>query len=98
MGTKFNLIPTRDEHNLAKNIRIESKRNFDEQNRSDVLKYRVTCERSFNHSFTSVEAQHMYGAILNDKYNWVVALDDFDLNIILYIAGGNITNIFQCFI
>lgn len=87
---KCNITPLRDEHDIAKITRLESRNKSGCNNKveNNILKYRVSCNRSFSHSFTSVEAQHGYGGIINDKYNWVVALDDYDLNIILYIVNG----------
>ncbi|CAH1405012.1 unnamed protein product [Nezara viridula] len=51
----------------------------------NILKFRATCNRTGEHSFSSMEAAAVFGGALQDKFNWTVNLDNFNLNVILNI-------------
>ncbi|KAL0276624.1 UNVERIFIED_CONTAM: hypothetical protein PYX00_004158 [Menopon gallinae] len=56
-----------------------------------VPKFRVTCNRVGNHhTFTSMEAASAFGGHLQDKFNWIVDLTNYDLNIILEILNEDV--------
>lgn len=104
--------PTKLQHDVAKENRTNGKNNgfcfkyffnvlllgkADLGGEERVLRYRVTCNRAMVHSFTSVKAQTIYGAYLNDKYFWVVDLVGYDLHVNLNICGGEICKFFFFF-
>lgn len=60
---------------------IPNKENID----PNILKFRATCNRTGEHSFSSMEAAAVFGGALQDKFNWTVNLDKFNLNVILNI-------------
>lgn len=53
--------------------------------KTDVLQYRVTCYRSGKHSFGSQDAARSFGGKLQDMFQWIVDLDNFQLEIVLHI-------------
>ncbi|KAK6622348.1 hypothetical protein RUM44_002159 [Polyplax serrata] len=56
-----------------------------------IPKFRVTCNRvGQNHSFTSQEAATVFGGHLQDKFNWIVDLSNYDIEIILEINNEDI--------
>ncbi|XP_014291096.1 tRNA (guanine(6)-N2)-methyltransferase THUMP3 [Halyomorpha halys] len=64
----------------------QSKVNPDKKNVDpNILKFRATCNRVGEHSFSSMEAAAVFGGTLQDKFNWTVNLDNFNLNVILNI-------------
>lgn len=48
----------------------------------DVLKYRVTCERNGKHAFKSKDVATVIGAVLQDKFHWIVDLSMYHLEIV----------------
>ncbi|GLV37658.1 hypothetical protein CBL_13931 [Carabus blaptoides fortunei] len=93
-GSKRLYLPTREEHDVArsKQDKIFAAKlalvEFDSNDNHDLLKYRVTCDRTGqNHSFSSNEAAYRFGGEINNRYNWIVALSDWDLNVILRIQN-----------
>lgn len=68
-----------NEDRLDKNCLLEANK---------VLKYRVTCYRSGKHSFSSQEAAYRFGGLLQDRYNWIVDLSNYNLEIVLKITDG----------
>lgn len=97
-GSKRVYLPTREEHDVARSkqdkifaakLAMEEFDSNDNNYKHDLLKYRVTCDRiGQNHSFSSNEAAYRFGGEVNNRMNWIVALSDWDLNIILRIQNG----------
>lgn len=54
----------------------------------DILRFRVTCYRSGQHSFGSQDAARSFGGKLQDRFHWCVNLDDYQLEVILHIKNG----------
>ncbi|XP_015173673.1 PREDICTED: THUMP domain-containing protein 3-like [Polistes dominula] len=57
---------------------------------NEVLRYRVTCERTGKHSFESPDAAKIIGGELQDKYHWLVDLSLYHLEIICKIVQNEI--------
>lgn len=55
---------------------------------SDVLRYRVTCERSGKHAFESKDVAMVVGGELQDKYHWVVDLSTYHLEVVCKLRNG----------
>ncbi|KYN20046.1 PREDICTED: THUMP domain-containing protein 3-like [Trachymyrmex cornetzi] len=49
---------------------------------NDILKYRVTCERSGKHAIESKDVARVIGEILQDKFHWLVDLSMYHLEIV----------------
>ncbi|XP_012531430.1 THUMP domain-containing protein 3 isoform X2 [Monomorium pharaonis] len=49
---------------------------------NDVLKYRVTCERSGKHTVESTDVARVIGEVLQDKFHWLVDLSMYHLEIV----------------
>lgn len=56
----------------------------------DILRFRVTCYRSGQHSFGSQDAARSFGGKLQDRFHWCVNLDDYQLEVILHIKNGKL--------
>lgn len=54
----------------------------------DVLKYRVTCERSGKHSVESKDVARVVGEVLQDKFHWIVDLSMYHLEIVCKLIDG----------
>ncbi|XP_017759751.1 PREDICTED: THUMP domain-containing protein 3-like [Eufriesea mexicana] len=94
-GFQGKIYPTPDEYNLAEKDRklcntifsnTASKGKKRGQDPSDakedeVLKYRVTCERTGKHIFESADVARAIGGELQDKYLWLVDLSAYYLEI-----------------
>lgn len=53
-----------------------------------VPRFRVTCNRvGDKHSFTSMEAAHIFGGMVQDKFNWLVNLSHYDIDVNLEIIN-----------
>lgn len=61
-------------------------------NNIGVLRYRVTCNRSGKHTFGSQDAARSFGGKLQDKFNWVVNLDEFNMEVILNLQESKFEN------
>ena len=57
-------------------------------NNTGVVRYRVTCYRSGKHTFGSQDAARSFGGKLQDKFNWIVDLDEFHLEVILQLRDS----------
>lgn len=57
-------------------------------NYDDILKYRVTCERTGSHSFESGQVARVIGGELQDKYNWLVDLTMYHLEIVCNVSNS----------
>uniref|UniRef100_A0A1B6JTN3 THUMP domain-containing protein n=1 Tax=Homalodisca liturata TaxID=320908 RepID=A0A1B6JTN3_9HEMI len=55
---------------------------------SNVLRFRVTCNRTGKHSFGSMEAARDFGGKLHDVFNWVVDLTSYNIDIVLNIIDS----------
>lgn len=53
-----------------------------ESEESDVLTYRVTCERAGKHAFESKDVARITGELVQDKYHWVVDLTKYHLEVV----------------
>ncbi|XP_026280407.1 tRNA (guanine(6)-N2)-methyltransferase THUMP3 [Frankliniella occidentalis] len=51
-----------------------------------VLRFRATCFRVGKHTFGSMEAAREFGGALQDKFNWVVDLVNFNAEVILFVV------------
>ncbi|XP_011689457.1 PREDICTED: THUMP domain-containing protein 3-like [Wasmannia auropunctata] len=49
---------------------------------NDILKYRVTCERSGKHAVESKDVARVVGEVLQDKFHWLVDLSMYHLEIV----------------
>ncbi|XP_018303621.1 THUMP domain-containing protein 3 isoform X2 [Mycetomoellerius zeteki] len=49
---------------------------------NDILKYRVTCERSGKHAVESKDVARVIGEVLQDKFHWLVDLSMYHLEIV----------------
>lgn len=55
---------------------------------SDILKYRVTCERSGKHAIESKDVARVVGEVLQDKFHWLVDLSMYHLEIVCKLING----------
>uniref|UniRef100_A0A1B6FXC5 THUMP domain-containing protein n=1 Tax=Cuerna arida TaxID=1464854 RepID=A0A1B6FXC5_9HEMI len=55
---------------------------------SNVLRFRVTCNRSGTHTFGSMDAARDLGGALHDVFNWVVDLTSYNIDIVLNIIDS----------
>lgn len=55
---------------------------------NDVLKYRVTCERSGKHAVESKDVARVIGEVLQDKFHWIVDLSMYHLEIVCKLING----------
>lgn len=53
-----------------------------------MLRFRATCFRVGKHSFGSMEVAREFGGELQDKFNWVVDLVNFNAEVILFLLKG----------
>ncbi|CAL1685252.1 unnamed protein product [Lasius platythorax] len=53
-----------------------------ESKESDILRYRVTCERNGKHAFESKDIARITGEVVQDKYHWVVDLTKYHLEVV----------------
>lgn len=64
-----------------------------------LLRYRVTGERSGKHTFESSDVARVIGGALQDKYLWLVDLSTYYLEIVCKLVNGKqntINNYFFC--
>ncbi|KAF6022950.1 THUMPD3 [Bugula neritina] len=55
-------------------------------------KYRATCHRAGqHHKFSSPEAGHRLGGIIQTRFGWNVNLKDFDLEVVIRITDNEVT-------
>ncbi|KAL6265245.1 hypothetical protein P5V15_002164 [Pogonomyrmex californicus] len=57
---------------------------------SDVLKYRVTCERIGKHAFESKDVARVIGEVLQDKFHWLVDLSTYHLEIVCKVIDDQL--------
>jgi hypothetical protein len=72
------------EIDFALDTRRKKKRGQDpsESTEDNVLRYRVTCERTGKHSFESNDVAKVVGGELQEKYHWIVDLYRYYLEIV----------------
>ncbi|KAL0107957.1 hypothetical protein PUN28_014900 [Cardiocondyla obscurior] len=58
---------------------------------NDVLKYRVTCERSGKHAIESNEVARIIGEVVQDKFHWIVDLSMYHLEIVCKLIDDQLT-------
>lgn len=96
-GFRGILYPTREEYEdvcsnsstIVEDVdKVENSRINRENNENTVLHFRVTCYRSGKHSFGSQDAAWHFGGRLQDRFNWVVDLSNYHLEIVLCIRDG----------
>nr|XP_012221452.1 PREDICTED: THUMP domain-containing protein 3-like [Linepithema humile] len=61
-----------------------------ESKEDDVLRYRVTCERSGKHAFESKDVAMVIGGELQDKYHWMVDLSMYHLEVVCKLTDGEL--------
>ncbi|XP_014599950.1 PREDICTED: THUMP domain-containing protein 3-like [Polistes canadensis] len=85
---------TRNEKNVecvkSNNSKIRKRGQNPANAYNEVLRYRVTCERTGKHSFESPDAAKIIGGELQDKYHWLVDLSLYHLEIICKIVQNEI--------
>lgn len=59
-----------------------------ESKESDVLRYRVTCERAGKHAFESKDIARITGELVQDKYHWIVDLTKYHLEVVCKLIDG----------
>lgn len=95
------LYPTKEEHDIALQVKLEQLEKLNEESLSDriavtnllnsssnVLRFRVTCNRSGTHSFGSMDAARDFGGKLHDIFHWVVDLTSYNIDIVLNICDS----------
>ncbi|XP_076277200.1 tRNA (guanine(6)-N(2))-methyltransferase THUMP3 [Lasioglossum baleicum] len=103
-GFHGKLYPTIEDYNAAEKDRKPSntpitvatnkgrKRGQDpsETKEDELLRYRVTCERTGNHSCESGEIARVIGGELQDKYRWLVDLTTYYLEIVCKLTNDEL--------
>lgn len=101
-GFRGKIYPTTDEYNVAEKDRklcnttvtpITVKGRKRGQDPSDtkedeILRYRVTCERTGKHTFGSAEVARAIGGELQDKYLWLVDLSTYYLEVVCKVIDS----------
>lgn len=101
-GFQGKIYPTTDEYNLAEkdrklcNITVApttpkgKKRGQNPFNakEDEILRYRVTCERTGKHIFESSDVARIIGGELQDKYLWLVDLSTYYLEIVCKLINS----------
>lgn len=96
------IYPTNEEYNLAEKGRKPSneivtsatgkgrKRGQvpSESKEDEILRYRVTCERTGKHTFESSDVARGIGGELQDKYLWIVDLTTYYLEVVCKLTGS----------
>ncbi|XP_033191901.2 tRNA (guanine(6)-N(2))-methyltransferase THUMP3 isoform X1 [Bombus vancouverensis nearcticus] len=103
-GFQGKIYPTTDEYNVAEKDRklcnttvtpITVKGRKRGQDPSDtkedeILRYRVTCERTGKHTFESAEVARAIGGELQDKYLWLVDLSTYYLEVVCKVIDNEL--------
>ena len=58
--------------------------------KDEILRYRVTCERSGKHAFESYDVARIIGGELQDKYHWLVDLSAYYLEIVCKVTDNEL--------
>lgn len=101
-GFQGKIYPTTDEYNIAEkdrklcNITVTPitvkgrKRGQDpsDTKEDEILRYRVTCERTGKHTFESAEVARAIGGELQDKYLWLVDLSTYYLEVVCKVIDS----------
>ncbi|XP_012258323.2 tRNA (guanine(6)-N2)-methyltransferase THUMP3-like [Athalia rosae] len=59
-------------------------------NENEILKYRVTCERTGSHAFESGQVARVIGGELQDKYHWLVDLTMYHLEFVCNVIHNEL--------
>ncbi|XP_071572278.1 tRNA (guanine(6)-N(2))-methyltransferase THUMP3 [Temnothorax nylanderi] len=62
---------------------------------SNVLKYRVTCERNGKHAVESKDVATVIGEVLQDKFHWIVDLSMYHLEVVCKLINDQLTTHFR---
>ncbi|XP_043802979.1 THUMP domain-containing protein 3-like isoform X1 [Apis laboriosa] len=103
-GFQGKIYPTIDEYNLAEKDRKlcnttvapttpkGKKRGQNPSNakEDEILRYRVTCERTGKHIFESSDVARTIGGELQDKYLWLVDLSTYYLEIVCKLINNEL--------
>ncbi|CAK9826149.1 tRNA (guanine(6)-N2)-methyltransferase THUMP3 [Anthophora retusa] len=103
-GFQGKIYPTAEEYNSVEKDRklsntvVESttvrgrKRGQDpaDAKEDEILRYRVTCERTGKHSFESADVARVIGGELQDKYLWLVDLSTYYLEILCKLVNNEL--------
>ncbi|KOC59844.1 THUMP domain-containing protein 3 [Habropoda laboriosa] len=103
-GFQGKIYPTNEEYNLAEkdckvsNTIVESstvkgrKRGQDpsDTKEDEILRYRVTCERTGKHNFESSDVARVIGGELQDKYLWLVDLSTYYLEVLCKLVNNEL--------
>nr|XP_003700964.1 PREDICTED: THUMP domain-containing protein 3-like isoform X2 [Megachile rotundata] len=98
------IYPTSEEYTLAQsNRKLEDrtifpatqrvkKRGQDPSNakEDEILRYRVTCERTGKHTFESADVARAIGGELQDKYLWLVDLSAYYLEVVCKVTNNEL--------
>lgn len=95
------LFPTKEEHDKSLDTKLELLGKLDSEvlidriavtkllnTSSNVLRFRVTCNRAGKHSFGSMEAARDFGGRLHDLFHWVVDLTSYNIDVVLNISSS----------
>ncbi|XP_043604868.1 THUMP domain-containing protein 3-like isoform X2 [Bombus pyrosoma] len=103
-GFQGKIYPTTDEYNVAEKDRKlcnttvtpiivkGRKRGQDpsDTKEDEILRYRVTCERTGKHTFESAEVARAIGGELQDKYLWLVDLSTYYLEVVCKVVDNEL--------
>ncbi|XP_076375962.1 tRNA (guanine(6)-N(2))-methyltransferase THUMP3 [Megalopta genalis] len=103
-GFQGKIYPTIEDYNTAEKCRKLSStlttvatnrgrkrgQNPSETKEDEILRYRVTCERSGKHTFESGDAARAIGGELQDKYCWLVDLSTYYLEIVCKLTNDEL--------
>lgn len=99
-GFQGKIYPTTDEYNRAEKDRklcntivtpIKGKKRGQDPSdteKDEILRYRVTCERTGKHIFESAEVARAIGGELQDKYLWLVDLSTYYLEVVCKVISS----------
>ncbi|KAK9303574.1 hypothetical protein QLX08_004793 [Tetragonisca angustula] len=101
-GFQGKIYPTTDEYNRAEKDRklcntivtpIKGKKRGQDPSdteKDEILRYRVTCERTGKHIFESAEVSRAIGGELQDKYLWLVDLSTYYLEVVCKVISNEL--------
>ncbi|XP_017878199.1 THUMP domain-containing protein 3-like [Ceratina calcarata] len=104
-GFQGKLYPTAEEYNAAEkdcklsntNVTVTTatkgrKRGQDpsDTREDEILRYRVTCERTGKHTFESSDAARVIGGQLQDKHLWLVDLTTYYLEVVCKVTNDEL--------
>lgn len=63
---------------------------LDPDDKSAIPSFRTSCNRCGVHKFTSQDAAHRFGGLVNDRFQWKVSLKQYDLEVVLHIKDNSL--------